>query len=270
MKPELFSRSWDCLVDTSVAGKIAATQSLVMSWHQGKIVIDHDSPCKQLVKPGMPEALRLVHPSQVARRRLGSKEGRIALLHAVAHIEFSAINLALDAVYRFRYMPEDYYTDWLRVAAEECYHFSLIQNQLRLMGSDYGDLSAHQGLWDVAVYSASDVLKRMALVPRVLEARGLDVTPGMIERVTEIGDTKFADILRIILRDEIRHVRTGSQWFRYICDQRGLDSTITFDKILDEYKSDLNAHINGPFHVAARLQAGFTQTEINRLQYESH
>lgn len=241
-----------------------------MAWHQGGVYFDHDSSCNPLTKAGMPENLQLVHPSKVARRRLGSKAGRIALLHAVAHIEFSAINLALDAVYRFRHMPEGYYADWLRVAAEECYHFSLIQKQLRLMGSEYGELPAHQGLWDVAVYSASDPLKRMALVPRVLEARGLDVTPGLIERVTEIGDTMLADILRIILRDEIRHVRTGSQWFKYLCDKRGMGSIGIFDKILREYRKDMNAHINGPFHVSARLQAGFTQTEINKLQYESN
>jgi len=265
MKPELFSRSWDCLLENSVAGKLACVQSLVESWHLHKVAIDHESPCHHLARAGLPENLQLVHPVKVARRRIGTKEGRIALLHAVAHIEFSAINLALDAIYRFRHMPAAYYADWLRVAAEECYHFSLIRHQLRNMGSDYGALTAHNGLWDVAVYSASDVLKRMALVPRVLEARGLDVTPGMIQRVTDVGDMRFADILGIILRDEIRHVRTGSEWFKTICNQRGLDSTTTFDKILREYRTDLNAHINGPFHIAARLQAGFTQTEIDNL-----
>lgn len=265
MKYDLYRSCWDCLTETSIQGKLAAVQHLVSAWYQGRVEIDAKVKCQPLARAGLPDRLQLVHPSKVARRRLGSEAGRIALLHAVAHIEFSAINLALDAVYRFRDMPFNYYQDWLQVAAEECYHFSLIRLQLLTMGSDYGALPAHEGLWDVAVYSASDVMNRMALVPRVLEARGLDVTPGMIERVTEAGDKQFADILKIILRDEIRHVRTGSQWFRYECEQRGLDSTDTFDKILRQYKEDLNAHIRGPFHIEARLQAGFNQTEINNL-----
>jgi len=269
MRAELFQNAWGCLIEASVEKKLVCVQGLVSAWHLSQIAIDHDAHCRSLSRAGLPQRLQLVHPAKVARRRLGTKEGRIALLHAVAHIEFSAINLALDAVYRFRNMPIAYYGDWLRVAAEECYHFNMVRQQLRLMGSDYGDLPAHHGLWDVAEYSDSDVLNRMALVPRVLEARGLDVTPAMIERVTDAGDTQFADILRIILRDEIRHVRTGSEWFKYICHERNLDSTSTFDTILQKYMKDLNAHINGPFHTAARLQAGFTQTEINNLQHES-
>jgi len=265
MKHELYHSCWDCLTENSIDEKIATVQRLVSAWHQGRVVIDDNAQCQPLPKAGLPDNLQLVHPSRVPRRRLGTRAGRIALLHAVVHIEFSAINLALDAVYRFRDMPSDYYEDWLRIAAEECYHFNLIRTQLLNMGSDYGELPAHNGLWDVAVYSASDVMNRMALVPRVLEARGLDVTPGMIERVTDAGDLAFADILEIILRDEIGHVRAGSRWFRYICGQRGLEPTSTFDKILRRYREDLNAHIRGPFHIEARLQAGFNQTEINNL-----
>jgi uncharacterized ferritin-like protein (DUF455 family) len=265
MKHELYRSCWDCLVEDSIEGKLAAVQSLVSAWHQGRVDIDANAPCQSLPEAGLPGNLKLVHPSKVARRRLGTDAGRIALLHAVAHIEFSAINLALDAVYRFRDMPLRYYEDWLLIAAEECYHFTLIRTQLRKMGSDYGDLPAHNGLWDVAIYSTADVINRMALVPRVLEARGLDVTPGMIDRVNDVGDSEFADILKIILRDEIGHVRAGSHWFKYVCGHRGLDSTDTFDKILRQYKEDLNAHIRGPFHIEARLQAGFNQTEITNL-----
>lgn len=269
MKKELFSACLDCLLETSIEEKVSAVQQLVADWHSGNIELDHERSVRPVSQPGLPVNLELVHPSQVPRRRLGNVKGRIALLHAVAHIEFSAINLALDAVYRFRGMPSLYYEEWLRVAAEECYHFSLIRRQLLKMGADYGQLPAHNGLWDVAVYSANDSLLRMALVPRVLEARGLDVTPGMIDRVEEVNDYEFSDILKIILRDEIRHVRTGSYWFKIICDQRGLDSADTFDKILRLYMKEQNAHISGPFHIAARKQAGFTQTELNNLTHEN-
>ena len=268
MADDLFERTWRCLITTDIADKLVCVQQLVASWHMGKLQLGHASPCRELEQAGLPAALQLVHPTKVPRRRLGSREGRIALLHAVAHIEFSAINLALDAVYRFRNMPAQYYADWLRVAAEECYHFALVRQQLLRLDSDYGHLPAHSGLWEVARYSAEDVLIRMALVPRVLEARGLDVTPDMIRRVTEVGDSAFADILRIIFRDEIRHVRTGSLWFNYICTGRKLAPESTFENILQQYKSDLNAHINGPFEIEARLQAGFTPVELDRLRYE--
>jgi len=138
MKHDLFRSCWESLAETSIAGKLASVQQLVSQWHQGQLGIDANSPCQSLVRAGLPDNLQLVHPSKVARRRLGTKAGRIALLHAVAHIEFSAINLALDAVYRFREMPVSYYNDWLRVAAEECYHFSLVRHQLLKMDSDYG------------------------------------------------------------------------------------------------------------------------------------
>ncbi len=267
MKPDLFQACWRCLVNDSIEGKLKCVQQLVSARQLGQLVVNHDTEVLPLEKAGLPANIELVHPARVKRRRLGTQQGRVALLHAIAHIEFSAINLALDAVYRFRRMPEDYYDDWLRVAAEECYHFRLVRLQLQSMGSDYGQLPAHHGLWDVAVYSAADVMMRMALVPRVLDARGLDVTPSMIERVNRTGDYLFGEILGIILRDEVRHVRTGSQWFRYCCEQRKLDAVVTFDTILKQYMQDLNAHINGPLHVEARLQAGFTQTEIDNSSH---
>ena len=265
MRQDLFQACWACLIESSIEAKLGRVQQLVSAWQLGELRIDHDAEVRSLEKAGLPDNLELVHPAKVKRRRLGTEQGRIALLHAVAHIEFSAINLALDAVYRFRHMPDDYYDDWLRVAAEECYHFRLVRHQLHAMGSDYGRLPAHHGLWDVAVYSAADVMWRMALVPRVLEARGLDVTPSMIEKVEQSGDLVFSEILGIILRDEVRHVRTGTQWFRYCCKQRKLDATHAFDTILKKYMRDLNAHIKGPFHIEARLQAGFTQSEIDNL-----
>ncbi|MEJ2654165.1 MAG: ferritin-like domain-containing protein [Acidihalobacter sp.] len=147
------------------------------------------------------------------RRGLGTREGRAALVHAVAHIEFNAINLALDAVYRFRSLPRAYYDDWLRVADEEARHFMLLADRLTDFGMRYGDLPAHNGLWEMAVKTADDWLLRMALVPRVLEARGLDVTPGMIERLRQAGDMETVAALEVILREEVGHVAIGSRWF---------------------------------------------------------
>ncbi|XP_014680055.1 PREDICTED: uncharacterized protein HI_0077-like, partial [Priapulus caudatus] len=134
------------------------------------------------------------------------------LIHAVTHIEFNAINLALDALYRFQHMPRDFYIDWLQVAAEEAHHFSLLRQRLEKMGYHYGDMPAHNGLWEMTVATDHDVLTRMALVPRVLEARGLDVTPGMMERLKKVDDQETVDILTLILRDEIGHVAIGSRW----------------------------------------------------------
>lgn len=264
-KQNLFDESLDCLKCQDVEEKLHLVQQLVQRWHQGLLGREATSDVEAVKQPGVPAQLKLVHPSQVPRRRLGSREGRIALLHAVVHIEFTAINLALDAVYRFRNMPKSYYDDWLRVASEECYHFNLIRLQLRKMGVEYGDLPAHQGLWDVAMYSAGDVLTRMSLVPRVLEARGLDVTPTMIERVSKAGDVEFAEILKIIFRDEIGHVGIGSFWFNHLCKDRHLNPLETFDRILQDYRRDMNAHINGPFEMDARLQAGFTSQEMDCL-----
>jgi uncharacterized ferritin-like protein (DUF455 family) len=181
----------------------------------------------------------------------------------VAHIEFNAINLALDAVYRFRDLPEAYYGDWLQVAAEEAYHFSLLRERLRELDCTYGELPAHNGLWEQACKTDHDVLIRMALVPRVLEARGLDVTPGMMQRLREVGDEPTIAILEIILRDEIGHVRIGSHWFRYCCAQRGLEPEATFRQLIREV---LQGPLRGPFYTEARLQAGFSANELAQLE----
>jgi uncharacterized ferritin-like protein (DUF455 family) len=186
-----------------------------------------------------------------------------ALIHAVAHIEFNAINLACDAIYRFRDLPDDYYTDWSRVAAEEAYHFSLLQRRLEQLDYGYGDFPAHNGLWELARNTASDPLVRMALVPRVMEARGLDVTPGMMKRFAAIGDSETVAVLEIILRDEIGHVEVGSRWFRFLCEQREIDAESTYFELLQQY---LGSDVRCPLHREARLQAGFSESELFRLE----
>ncbi|PKL95987.1 MAG: DUF455 domain-containing protein [Gammaproteobacteria bacterium HGW-Gammaproteobacteria-8] len=214
-------------------------------------------------KAGRPEQPRLVRPAELARRGLGTVAGRIALLHAVAHIEFNAINLALDAALRFAQMPAQFHRDWLSVAVDETRHFRMLRQRLVELGADYGDLPAHNGLWDMAEKTAHDVLLRMALVPRVLEARGLDVTPGMIERLRHAGDEASAACLEIILAEEVRHVEIGSHWYRWLCAERGIEPESTFRRLLGEY---FTGPLRGPFNIEARLQAGFSERELDLIE----
>lgn len=211
--------------------------------------------------PGRPERPLLIAPRDVPRRGLGSEAGRAALIHAVAHIEFNAINLALDACWRFREMPAAYYRDWLGVAQDEARHFMLLSARLAQLGVAYGDLPAHNGLWEAAEKTAQDVLLRMALVPRVLEARGLDVTPGMILRLQEVGDAETVAILEVILREEVGHVAVGTRWFQHLCTQRGLDPQTTFHRLLAEHR----VKVHPPLNREARQQAGFDADELDRL-----
>ena len=186
------------------------------------------------LQPVFPDKPRLVDPVKLPRRGVATEAGRAALIHAIAHIEYNAVHLAWDAIYRFRNQPEAFYRDWLQVAGEETRHFRMLQTRLRELGHVYGDFDAHDGLWRVAYMTRHDPLIRMALVPRVLEARGLDVTPGMITRLENAGDTETADILRIIYRDEIGHVEIGSRWFHYFCSERNLDPEATFRDTIRE------------------------------------
>lgn len=214
---------------------------------------------RSLPEPGRPDQPILVEPRSLARRGLGSPAGRIALLHSLAHIEFNAINLALDAVFRFRDMPVAYVDDWLRVASDEGEHFLLLHERLHSLDSHYGALPAHDGLWDMARRTEHDVLVRMALVPRILEARGLDVAPPMIERLVTAGDTASAAILQRIYTDEITHVEVGNRWFRHVCRERDLDGCNVFRDLLRGANS---AYLRGPYNREARLQAGFDEAEL--------
>ncbi|QOW20740.1 ferritin-like domain-containing protein [Lysobacter ciconiae] len=213
--------------------------------------------------PGRPSRPRLVHPRDLPRRGFGSDEGRAAFIHAIAHIEFNAIDLAWDAVYRFRRLPDRFYADWVQVAADEARHFTMLRGRLQQLGRDYGDFDAHNGLWEMAQKTAGDGLARMALVPRVLEARGLDVTPGMIQRLKGLGDTQTVAILEVILEEEVAHVAAGSRWFRWYCERRGVDPPSTFRELLTGYA---RAVLHGPFNVEARTRAGFDEEELAMLE----
>ena len=183
-------------------------------------------------------------------------------MHAIAHIEFNAINLALDAAYRFAEQPQQFYNDWLRVAAEEATHFDLVCDYLAAQGVHYGDYPAHDGLWDMCTRTADNVLARMALVPRVLEARGLDVTPTLIDKLTNAHDFAAVKVLKIIYDDEIDHVRIGSDWFVYHCQQQNREPQETFLDCVENY---LHGELRGPFNLTARQQSGFTETELAYL-----
>jgi len=238
-------------------------QNLSPVEHQDVLAKRSRSVVVRLPDPGRPPKPELVDAKQLARRGLGSEAGRIALLHSLAHIEFNAINLALDAVYRFRDMPIEYVTDWLKVASDEGQHYLLVANRLKTLGSYYGKLNAHTGLWDMANRTDHDVLVRMALVPRILEARGLDVAPPMIEKLNAQGDTDSADILQRIYTDEITHVEIGNRWFRYVCESRNLDGAAVFRDLLAGPSS---AFLRSPFNDEARLQAGFTVQEMQIIR----
>lgn len=214
--------------------------------------------------PGRPARLTLVPPQKVERRRsLQSTAGRAVLIHALAHIEFNAINLALDAVWRFAGMPAGFYLDWLQVAEEEALHYSLLAAHLEKLGHAYGDFPAHDSLWEMADRTATDPLARMALVPRTLEARGLDACPVVRTRLADAGDADAAAIIDIILRDEVGHVAIGNRWYRFLCEQRGVDPVATYATLSEQYRAP---RPRPPFNLEARRRAGFVEEELAWLE----
>ena len=259
----VFALAGEALLCPVVQDKCALVDALSESWNRDELAISDDELPEAISQPGRPPRPVLVHPSKLSRRSLHTEQGRLALMHAIAHIEFNAINLACDAVYRFRGMPEQYYADWIRIAVEETRHFKLLLAYLAGYGVCYGDYPAHNGLWDMAVKTADDVLLRMVLVPRVLEARGLDVTPLMIEGFRQAGDEDAVRILDTIYREEIGHVAAGSRWFQYLCKQRGLDHVEQFCQLVGNYAK---GSLRGPFNLDARKEAGFTEAELEYIQ----
>ncbi|MDH3241355.1 MAG: ferritin-like domain-containing protein [Alphaproteobacteria bacterium] len=213
--------------------------------------------------PARPDHPKLLAPRDMPRRRSGkSRSERIALYHAIAHIEFNAIDLAFDLIARFADpgLPRAFYADWVSVGAEEAHHFQLLAGRLEALGAAYGDLPAHGGLWEAAAATADDLLARLAVVPLVLEARGLDVTPGMIERLESFGDGEGADILRLILAQEIGHVAAGRRWFGWLAARRGLEPRAAWRRLVKaRFKGVLKPPFNGP----ARQAAGFDPSWID-------
>lgn len=213
--------------------------------------------------PGRPALPQLVAPALVKHRSMATQEGRAALLHALAHIEFNAINLALDIIWRFAGMPEAFYRDWLRVAREEAYHFDLLRQRLAAMDHAYGDFPAHDSLWDMAQRTQQDLLARLALVPRTLEARGLDASPMIRAKLAGAGDADSAAIVDIILADEIGHVAIGNHWYKHLCAQTGKDPVACYAELAQRYDAP---RLRGPFNLEARRAAGFDDAELAALQ----
>lgn len=212
--------------------------------------------------PGRPERPLLLPPSQMKNRAVGTLEGRASLIHALAHIESNAIDLALDVLWRWGGMPERFYRDWARVAREEALHFQLLNAHLKDMGFAYGDFPAHNGLWEMAEKTQGDLLARLALVPRTLEARGLDASPAIRNKLISVGDRRGGEIIDIILRDEIGHVAVGNHWYRYLCSQRQLDPISTYAELATTYQAP---KLKGPFNLPARRAAGFDEAELAQL-----
>lgn len=257
----LRQQALDTLLIPALEDKLRATEALDV-----QAALDCDAVLgapAQAKLPGRPPVPVLVPPGELRKRGMRSVEGRATLLHALAHIEFNAIDLALDIVWRFAGMPERFYREWVRIAQEEAYHFRLLQARLQAMGYAYGDFPAHNGLWEMAEKTKGDVLARLALVPRTLEARGLDVTPPMRDKLAQAGDMDAAAALDIILRDEIGHVEVGNRWFKHLCQARALDPVACAQQLAQQYHAPAQ---RGPFNLSARQAAGFTEAELAALQ----
>jgi len=259
MNPRLRALEVLCLADP--ADKAAQARTLFATLTPAAIDPQEPIACSAKL-PGRPTRPRLVPPKDVPTRSPATREGRAALLHAIAHIEFNAINLALDATWRFAGMPPEFYRDWLRVAAEEALHFTLLREHLRSLDHDYGAFDAHDGLWTMAERTADDIVARMALVPRTLEARGLDATPPLQAKFARAGDARAVEILDIILRDEIGHVAIGNRWYRWLCARDGLDPHAHYEVLSQRHAAP---RLRAPFNIDARRAAGFSDAEIDWL-----
>ncbi|HEX7892429.1 MAG TPA: ferritin-like domain-containing protein [Ramlibacter sp.] len=231
----------------------------------GQCTLSPKAPTPDCALPGRPARPALVHPARVPRRSPAKPEGLAALLHAIAHIEFNAINLALDAAWRFETLPPEFHHDWLRVAAEEALHFTLLEEHLHTLGHGYGDFDAHDGLWAMCEKTKDDVVARMALVPRTLEARGLDATPQIQQKLRQVGTPaalRAVEILDIILRDEVGHVAIGNRWYRWLCERDGLDPVAHYPVLAERHAAP---RLYPPFNLEARRAAGFDDEEMARL-----
>ena len=252
-----------CLIESDALVKVASVRTLAQKWATSAMCLDVDVEIfTPSTIPGRPVKPELVLPKSLPHRSMATPEGRATLIHAMAHIEFNAINLALDALWRFVGMPNEYYTDWLRVAEEEAQHFLMLSDHLHTLGYQYGDFAAHNSLWEMAEKTSADILARIALVPRTMEARGLDATPKVRAKLAQAGDLKAALIMDIILREEVGHVAIGNRWYAYLCSQRSLDPIATYAQLALQYDAPV---LRGPFNLEARRAAGFSEAELVML-----
>ncbi len=259
----IFTIAEFCLYHADAEQKIKKTHHARKLIESDQLSFESIGPVISIGKTKFPDIPLLLAPRDMPRRRLNSAAGKIAFFHALAHIEFVAIYLAWDILYRFRGLPEKFYQDWLQVADEEAQHFTLIRRHLLEMGADYGDLPAHRGLWDHAEDTADDILARLAIVPRCMEARGLDITPKMIEKFNSQDDQKSVKLLTRILEDEVGHVKIGSYWFKKLCRQKHLNHEKKYAQLIEKFYV---GKPKGPFNRELRIIAGFSNAEIDWLE----
>jgi uncharacterized ferritin-like protein (DUF455 family) len=263
----IFNLAERCLYSPDIQTKIELTEAASLLNQKKELDFQSHGFPHRVNQVRFPEHPQWLPPKKMPQRKMTTIEGQAAFFHALAHIEFVAINLAWDMVYRFRDLPQTFYQDWLVVAAEETLHFQMLQQHLqRYHGKQYGDYPAHGGLWHHAEQTAEDVLARLAIIPRCMEARGLDVTPQMIENFKQAGDQESVNLLTRILNDEITHVQKGSYWFKRICQEKNLDEIKTYQYMVETY---FIGYPRGPFNRDLRIIAGFSEAEIDWLEEKS-
>ena len=259
----LYQQAKNCFLSPVPEEKLQLSLQIASDWEAGVLDWQDGEAPLQLDQPGRLDKPVFVELKKIKKRGFNSIQQRASLIHALAHIELTAVNLAWDSIYRYRGLPKEYYDDWVQTGKEESQHFQLLQKSLNNMGYEYGDFPVHNELWQMAVTTADDLMARMAIVHRVLEARALDVIPFSVDKFRHLGDKHTADSLIIIANDEIGHVNAGARWFRYRCEQEKVNPDEMFFKLLKKY---LKASPKGPFNYDARLKAGFNQYEMQELE----
>ncbi len=259
----LYQQAKSCFLTADPDIKIEQTLEVVGAWQSASLSWKEGDKPENLQQPGRLDKPEIVMPRELGKRKLNKESGRAALIHSLAHIELTAINLAWDSVYRYRDMPKAYYDDWVQCAKEEAQHFNLLRVRLQEMGYDYGSFPVHNELWKMAITTADDLVDRMGIIHRVFEARALDVIPATLDKFEKLGDQSMVKTLTTICNDEIGHVSAGTHWFRYRCQQLALDPDSTFIQLLKKY---MKAPLRGPFNHQARLRSGFNQTELDYLE----
>lgn len=265
----LFEQASHCLSAKDPDEKMERTRELASLWKTGSLSVEEATPlpdqrtdCPEL---GRSERPVVVMPRDVPKRKLTSSEGQAAMLHALAHIEWTAVNLSWDSVLRFRDLPREFIDDWVQTADEERTHFLGLRDALRALGYDYGDFPVHDQLWQMAVKTRTSLEARMGVVHRILEARALDVVPGICRRFEALGCSNVVKVLEMIANDEVGHVNASSRWFRFECKRQGTEPEQRFFELIYDY---MKGPLRGPFNRQARLKAGFSDTELDRLEAE--
>lgn len=258
-----FTICYSALMEKNIDTKCTMVQQIYKKWIAKEFDLTPHKVVMSTPNPGVPENVSLVSPLKVPKRKINTTEGFASLIHSLVHIEFNAINLGLDACYRFQHMPADFYANWIEVTQDEARHFTLLHHHLNQQNFSYGDFVAHNGIWDMALRTEADVLLRMALVARVLEARGIDAVPEIKLKLDKLANPDLLETLNIIYQDEIKHVLYGNRWFQYECNKRGLDPETTYFQLLEQYNAP---KIRGAFNREGRKMAGFTESELDILQ----